>query len=118
MRVPQWCKPAFWGAVAGAVAIMIVGFSWWGWTIRSTAQSMARARADAAVVAVLTPFCVANFLQQPDAAVKLAELQKTSSSYSQSQVVVKGGWATLDGSKEPNYGVARACAEALAETKS
>jgi hypothetical protein len=96
---------------------MIVGFSWWGWTTGSTAQRMARERADAAVVTVLTPFCVASFMQQPDAAVKLAELQKTSSEYSQSQIVVKGGWATLDGSKEPNYAVARACAEALTKPK-
>jgi hypothetical protein len=95
---------------------MIVGFSWWGWTTGSTAQRLARERADAAVVTVLTPFCVANFMQQPDAAVKLADLQKTSSSFSQSQLVVKGGWATLDGSKEPNYAVARACAEALTKT--
>jgi hypothetical protein len=116
MQVPQWVKPAWWGAVAGAVAIMIVGFSWWGWTTGSTAQRLARERADAAVVTVLTPFCVANFMQQPDAAVKLADLQKTSSSFSQSQLVVKGGWATLDGSKEPNYAVARACAEALTKT--
>ena len=117
MRVPQWVKSACWGAVLGAVVIMIVGFSWWGWTAESTAERMARERADAAVVAVLTPFCVANFLQQPDAAGQLADLQKTSSSYSQSQVLVKGGWATLEGSKEPNYAVARACAEALAKTK-
>jgi pimeloyl-ACP methyl ester carboxylesterase len=117
MQVPPWVKPACWGAVAGAVTIMIVGFSWGGWTTGSTAQRLASERADAAVVAALTPFCVANFLQQPDAAVKLADLQKTSSSYSQSQVLVKGGWATLEGSKEPNYAVARACAEALTTPK-
>jgi hypothetical protein len=117
MQVPQWVKPAWWGAVVGAVVIMIVGFSWWGWTTASTAQSMARERADAAVVTVLTPFCVTGFMQQPDAAVKLAELQQIASSYTQSQVVLKGGWATLDGSKEPNYAVARACAEVLTKPK-
>jgi hypothetical protein len=117
MHVPPWVKPAWWGAVVGAVVMMIVGFSWGGWTTNSTAQRMARERADAAVVTVLTPFCVANFLQQPDAAVQLSELQKSSSTYSQSQVVVKGGWATLEGSKEPNYAVARACAEALTTPK-
>ena len=117
MPVPQWVKPACWGAVVGAVGMMILGFSWGGWTTGSTAQRMARERADAAVVTVLTPFCVANFMQQSDAAVQLAELQQTASLYSQSQVVVKGGWATLEGSKEPNYAVARACAEALTKTK-
>jgi hypothetical protein len=117
MHVPQWVKPACWGAVVGAIVMMIVGFSWGGWTTGSTAQRLARERADAAVVTVLTPFCVANFLQQPDAAGKLSELQKTSSAYGQSQVVLKGGWATLAGSTEPNYHVARACAEALTQPK-
>jgi hypothetical protein len=116
MRVPQWLKPAFWGAVIGAVGIMIVGFSWWGWTTGYTAQSMARERADAAVVAVLTPLCVASFMQQPDATGKLAELRKTSS-WQQSQLVEKGGWATLAGSNTPNSAVARACADELTKTK-
>jgi len=118
MQVPQWIKPACWGAITGAVAIMIVGFSWWGWTTNRTAQSMARERADAAVVTALTPFCVANFMQQPDAAGKLSDLQQISSSYSQSQVVMKGGWATIDGNKEPNSAVARACAAELTKPQS
>jgi hypothetical protein len=109
-------KPAFWGAVVGAVAIMIIGFSWWGWTTGSTAQRMAQERADSAVVAVLTPICVANFLQQPDAVVKLAELQKTSS-WTQSQFVEKGGWATVEGSKTSHSGVTKACANELLKTK-
>jgi hypothetical protein len=116
MRVPQWFKPAFWGAVIGAVGIMIVGFSWWGWTLGSTAESMAKERAQAAVVSTLTPICVESFMQQPDAAVKLAELRKTSS-WSQSQFVEKGGWATLTGSKTPNSAVARACADELTKAK-
>ena len=116
MRVPQWCKPACWGAVLGAVAIMIVGFSWWGWTLGSTAQRMAQERAQAAVVATLTPLCVSSFMQQPDAAVKLAEFQKISS-WQQSGFIEKGGWATLDGNSTPNSAVARACADALTTPK-
>jgi hypothetical protein len=116
MRVPQWLKPACWGAVVGAVAIMIVGFSWWGWTTGSTAERMAKERADTAVTATLTPLCVERFLAQSDSAVKLAELQ-TTSSWQQSQFVEKGGWATLAGNKTPNSAVARACADALMRTK-
>jgi hypothetical protein len=116
MRVPQWVKPAVWGAVVGAVGIMIIGFSWWGWTLGSTAEGMAKERAEAAVTAVLTPICVASFLGQPDAAMKLAEFQKTSS-WQQSQFIEKGGWATVAGSKTPNSPVARACADQLTKTK-
>jgi hypothetical protein len=95
---------------------MIIGFSWWGWTLGSTAETMARERADAAVTATLTPLCVASFLGQPDATGKLAEFQKTAS-WSQSQFIEKGGWATLAGSKTPNSAVARACADQLTKTK-
>jgi hypothetical protein len=100
----------------GAVAIMFVGFSWWGWTLDSTAQRMVQERTQAAVVATLTPLCVASFMQQPDIEVKLAEFQKTSS-WSQSRIIEKGGWATMNGSKEPNAAVAQACADALMRPK-
>jgi hypothetical protein len=116
MRVPPWVKPAFWGAVVGAVVIMIVGFSWWGWTLGSTAESLAKERANTAVLAVLTPLCVESFLQQPDATAKLAEFRK-SGSWQQSQFIEKGGWATLAGSKTPNVAVANACAQELTKTK-
>lgn len=45
-----WIKPAAWGVVIGAVGTMIIGFSWMGWTLRSTAEQMALERANAAVV--------------------------------------------------------------------
>jgi hypothetical protein len=102
--------------VLGAVGIMIVGFTWGGWTLGSTAESMARRQADAAVTAVLTPICVENFMAQADAAAKLAEFRK-SGAWQQSQFIEKGGWATLSGSTTPNAAVAKACADTLAKTK-
>jgi hypothetical protein len=42
MQVPQWVKPGFWGGVIGVIGIMIVGFGWLGWTLGSTAESLAR----------------------------------------------------------------------------
>lgn len=116
MRVSQWLKPAFWGAVVGAVGMMILGFSWWGWYLGSTAERMAKERAEAAVTAALTPVCVASFLEQPDATIKLTELRKVSV-WQQSSFIEKGGWATMAGSKTPNAEVARACADQLMQTK-
>jgi hypothetical protein len=116
MRVPQWLKPAFWGAVVGAVGMMILGFSWGGWYLGSTAERLAKERADAAVTAALTPICVASFLGQPDATSKLSELQKAST-WQRSGFIEKGGWATMVGSKTPNTEVARACAAELTKTK-
>ena len=71
-----WLKPVVWGVVVGAVATMIVGFSWMGWVLATTAERMAVERANAAVIVALTPACVASFMQQPHAATKLAEFRK------------------------------------------
>jgi hypothetical protein len=108
-------KPAVWGAVGGAIIISIVGFSALGWTLGSTADRMASDRANAAVVDALTPVCVAGFEGQPDAAAKLMEFKKISTSWDQSSFIEKGGWATIPGSKTPNSDVARACAQKLVE---
>jgi hypothetical protein len=116
MQVPQWIKPGVWGTVLGAVAIMIVGFSWWGWTLSSTAEQMATERASAAVVTLFTPLCVDSFMKQPDAVAKLAEFQQTAS-WRQSEFVEKGGWATALGSATPHAAVAKSCADQLAKTK-
>ena len=112
-----WIKPAVWGAIIGGVSTMILGFSWMGWMLGGTAERLAVERANAAVVVALTPGCVARFMQQPDAAVKLKELQATDS-WRQREFVEAGGWATARGDKEPNSGVAGACAEQLLKTRS
>ena len=112
MKISQSLKPGIWGAVIGAVAITVVGFSWLGWTSGSTAEQMAADRAQTAVVGVLTPICVEKFQQQTDASAKLAELNKASS-WDRGSMIEKGGWATLPGSGTPNSAVARACAERL-----
>jgi hypothetical protein len=116
MKVPSWCKPAFWGVVIGAIGIMIIGFTWWGWVLGSTAERLANERVEGAVTAVLVPLCVERFMGQADAAVKLTEFQK-GASWQQSQVIAKGGWATATGSTDPNTAVARACAHQLANSK-
>jgi hypothetical protein len=116
MRVPQWVKPGVWGAVIGAVAIMTIGFTWWGWTLSNTAERMATERTNAAVVALLTPICVESFMKQPDAMAKLTEFHKTAA-WRQTEFIEKGGWATASGSTMPHSMVAKACADQLVRTK-
>jgi hypothetical protein len=106
-------KPAVWGAVAGAVAISVIGFSQLGWTLGSSAERMANERAQTAVVTVLTPICVEKFRQQAEATAKLAEFSKATS-WDQRSIIEKGGWATISGSEAPNSAVVTACAEKLA----
>jgi hypothetical protein len=116
MHVPQWLKPGFWGVVVGALGMMILGFAWGGWVLGSTAERMAKDRANEAVTAVLVPICVERFMGQADAAAKLAAFQNTAS-WQQSQVIARGGWATASGSTDPNAAVARVCAQQLADRK-
>ena len=98
------------GIAVGAVASVVIGFSWGGWMTGGSANKLAATRADTAVVAALTPVCVEKFLQNSDAKANLAALQKISTFWEQGDYVVKGGWAT-------GYNLARACAEKLLQAK-
>jgi alpha/beta superfamily hydrolase len=100
-----------WGAAGGAVALAIVGFSWGGWVTGNTAQQLARQEANAAVVKVLTPFCIANFQKATDAPDKLAALKKISSTWARETFIKEGKWATIG--TEQNSGVVDACAAEL-----
>jgi hypothetical protein len=112
MKIHPGIKPGIWGAVIGATVISVVGFSSFGWTLGSTAERMAKERAQTAVVGVLAPICVEKFQHQADAATKLVEFKKVSS-WDRRSVIEKGGWATMPGTDAPNSAVATACAERL-----
>jgi hypothetical protein len=105
------------GIVIGAVASMVIGFSWGGWMTGGTAIKLADERVNTAVVAALTPICVEKFLLNNDAKANLAVLQKISSNWEQGQYLEKGGWATRPGATSPDYRLARACAEKLVQVK-
>jgi hypothetical protein len=105
------------GIVIGAVASMVIGFSWGGWMTGGTAIKLADERANTAVVAALTPICVEKFLLNNDAKANLAVLQKISSNWEQGQYLEKGGWATRPGATSSDYRLARACAEKLVQVK-
>jgi hypothetical protein len=70
-------------------------------------------RAQTAVVDVLAPICVEKFQHQTDAATRLIEFKKVSSSWDRRSFIEKGGWATTAGTDAPNTAVVTACAERL-----
>jgi hypothetical protein len=115
MKAHPSLKPGIWGAVLGAVAISVLGFSSFGWTLGSTAERMARERAQTAVVAALAPICVEKFQHQADASAKLVEFSKVAS-WDRRSIIEKGGWATMPGNDGPNTAVVTACAERLASS--
>ena len=112
MKAHPSLKPALWGAVAGAVAISVIGFSSMGWTLGSTAERMAADRAESAVVSVLAPICVEKFQQQANSAAKLIEFKKAAS-WDQRALIEKGGWATTPGTEKMNSAVTSACVDKL-----
>ena len=56
-----------WGAVAGAVALAIVGFTWGGWSTSSGAAK----QAEAAVPSALIPICAKEVMADPSAVAEL-----------------------------------------------
>jgi len=117
MKISPVVKPAIWGAVGGAIAITIVGFSYFGWTLSSTAERMASDHADKAVAQALAPFCVAKAEADPNFKDQLKKLVATGQ-WDQDMFVEKAGWATMPGSKTPNDAVAQKCADLLTKAKS
>ena len=114
MHFPEWLKPALYGAVAGALAISIAGFSWGGWMTGGSAREMAADQARLEVVAALVPICVEQSTKDPNVIATLASL-KDESSYKRGEMLMKTGWATMPGSTTPDRNVAKACMDKLAE---
>ncbi len=116
-NLPPQTEPALWGAAGGAAVVAALGFMVLGWMTPGKAASIARAEADRAVATALTPICVDRFRRAngfEDHAVKLAAID---SSWERSTYIAKGGWATFDGSAEPNSTVAQACADIVGVKK-
>ena len=112
MTIPEWLKPGIYGALCGAIALAIVGFSWGGWETGSGAKQRADVHAKAEVIAVLAPICLEQSKHDPQLAAKLAEL-KTISTYNRGDFIMKAGWATMPGTADANRQVANACADKL-----
>ena len=115
-RLRAGLKPGLWGVVIGSILTMIVGFGWGGWTTAGTARQAAMQQADAAVMTALVPICVASEKADVGRTKKLTELTAITSSWEQTEFVMKTGWATFPGQADPNRAVAEACAAALLKT--
>ena len=113
MKTPEWLKPGLQGAVVGAAAITIVGFSWGGWVTGGTAKRMAADHAKLEVVAAMVPICLEQSRLDPQVEETLARLKDTTH-YRRNELLIQTGWATMPGSSDPNRQVASACMEKLA----
>ena len=104
------------GAAAGAVATMVVGFYWGGWSLASTADKMAKDRSDLAVVTALAPVCAEKFRALPDADAKKVALSKVDSWKRRDEFPKE--WVTLPGESYPSSALVDACSTLLLAPKS
>lgn len=113
MNISESVKPACYGAVAGAVGLAIVGFSWGGWVTGGTAQENMDSASQSATVAALAPICADKFEQAAKADNGLINKLGTLNSWERESHLKKAGWATFPGGAEPDSYVAQACAKLL-----
>ena len=104
------------GAAAGALATIVVGFNWGGWSLGSTANKMANERSDLAVVAALAPVCAEKFRALPDADAKTLALSKVDSWKRRDEFPKE--FVTLAGESYPNSALVDACSALLLAPKS
>jgi hypothetical protein len=116
MQTPTWTKPGITGAIVGAIATMIVGFSQGGWYTTGSADRLAQQKADVAVIDALLPVCINQSKLDPEATAKLQQLTGMKTSYEQRDFVLSAGWATMPAADAPNRELAGKCADALVKS--
>ena len=103
----------FWGVAAGAVATVVIGFSWGGWVTGGTAQEMAEKAAQLSHQQLAAAICTERFATAPEARVQLAELKEITSAYQRGKFIEDRGWAVMPGTERADRKTAMACAEGL-----
>jgi hypothetical protein len=102
----------FWTFIVGVVLTIVIGFYWGGWVTGGTAQQMATTTSQQAVVQRLSSICVAQFNQDPERDVKLAELKGLTTTQ-RTTFVRNQGWATMPGETQADRRVVDECARRL-----
>ena len=87
-----------------------------GWSLSSTADTMAKARSELAVVAALAPVCADKFRALPDAEAKKVALSKLDSWKRRDEFPKE--FVTLPGGSYPNSALVDACYALLSAPKS
>jgi hypothetical protein len=111
MQVPSILPGESWtrllqGIVIGAVATLIIGFSWGGWVTGTKATSMTSAAETSGQMSVLVPVCVAQFMANDGA---VAKIKMTP--YGHDDVIREFVKKVVD--TQMDFSFARACAAAV-----
>jgi hypothetical protein len=109
MQLPSEVKPACWGAVGGAIVWWVVLAFGFGWTSAGTAEKIANARVEKAVVTALGPVCAERFNAQSDVVARRVALKDTNSW--QRRELFPKDWVTLPGGSYPNSDLVDICSD-------
>ena len=112
MTFPEWTKPGIYGALAGAIGISFLGFSFAGWTTGGNAKEMAETFAKKEVTLAMVPICLDRSNADLDRVAKMATIEEASS-FGQRKAMMDTGWATMPGAENPSGALAVACIEGL-----
>ncbi len=113
MTFPEWTKPGVYGAVVGAVAVSIIGFTWGGWTTSGTAQEMADDFATEQVALAMVPVCL-DLSEADSERVEILATLREASRFQKRNAMMATGWATMPGTETPSRDLADACLAELA----
>ena len=102
----------FWSGLGCVIATIVIGFTCGGWVTGGTATKMASEAASGARAELAAANCVSRFESGPNALAQLALLKKAES-YERSDLIDKGGWTTMPGSKDPIAGAGYICVDRL-----
>lgn len=105
---------AFWLAAGAVAATLIAGFGMAGWVTGGSARQQISEAASQARHELATAICVRQFMAAADVKARLAKLSDASW-YDRSEMIARGGYATMPDRKEPNGVVASLCAGKLSE---
>ncbi|GLU27412.1 MULTISPECIES: hypothetical protein [Brucella/Ochrobactrum group] len=114
MKNAQWIRSAVGGAIVGAIATIVVGFTFGGWVTGGTSERLIASSMSEGVAVALTPYCLERSKNDPEAVKVMAEY-KAAPAYSRRMLIEKSGWATPLGAEQPNAALAAACGNELAK---
>jgi hypothetical protein len=103
-------KPALWTGAGGVVVGMFLLSYGFGFMSRTTAEKLASASSEKAVVAVLAPVCAAKFGALPDVAARTATLVADKDNSYKMRDAFPAALITLPGNSYPDSTLTVACA--------
>src|SRR2546429_3020672 len=103
-------KPSLWTGAGGVVVGMLLLANGFGFMSRTTAEKLAAASSEKAVIAVLAPVCADKFRGLTDVVARTAILVANKDNSYQMREAIPAAFVTLPGKSYPDSDLAAACA--------